>query len=1046
MKLALNEFRIKKICGAAAYRKGKAYFDAGKVELRPVSENASVIRAEVRTTGKFEVSVREETDGSIQASCSCPPVGFVSTYCQHIAATLLAINDLQQQELLKAQKLMTLFGDNNRRPSRKQLHFDDRPVLEISFLVHSIEGDDGQRFLAVRLSAGMDGAVPIRNAGAFLQAVEQGTDCLISSELTYSREAFSFTPETDAVLHELMKINGTLSGRSRVIIPASSWERLVELLAEIPSVNLAHKGRVYRGLRFDEELSLVFRFDETANAGYLLKAEGLERITVMKSYGLVISNGILMKLPPDDCRRLDELKSLMEGTAELEIAPAQAVYFMESVIPGLERIGEVHMSAAITGRLEETPLQAKLFLDRIRNRLLAGIEFHYGQLVINPCEEEADEIRHYPGVRRQRGKEEQIMELMKNSLFTQTDGGFYMQDEEGEYDFLVHTIPQLEELLQVYATTAVKIRVQKNYTGPKVKVELKERTDWLAFKLEPGEIPEAEIRLLLAALKEKRKYYRIPNGTLLSLETEEYIALNELMLELGNEEAWHGDEIRLPLIQGLQLVASLEDGELLDPGADFAKLLQNLSNPDETGFEIPEELSGVLRDYQKAGFNWLKALAKYRFGGILADDMGLGKTLQSIAFIQSELPEIRRRKTPVLIVAPSSLTYNWLSEFAKFTPDIDAVIIDGHKAKRAKRLADSADADVIITSYPSLRMDGTLYKGKTFHALFLDEAQAFKNPVTQTAKAVRAIEADHRFALTGTPIENSLDELWSIFNVVFPELLPNRMRFAEMRRTNIAKRVRPFILRRVKQEVLKELPDKVETLQFSELYPAQKKYYAAYLAELKQEALKHLNKDSLQKNRIKILAGLTRLRQLCCHPSLFVDDYQGGSAKFDQLMEIVESSRMAGRRVLVFSQFTGMLQLIGNRLTREGRRYFYLDGQTPPQERVEMCDRFNGGEGDLFLISLKAGGTGLNLTGADTVILYDLWWNPAVEQQAASRAHRMGQQHTVQVIRMVARGTIEEKITELQAKKLDLIDEVIQSGQEPLAAMTEEDIRELLMI
>lgn len=1046
MKLALNEFRIKKLCGAAAYRKGKAYFDAGKVELQPVSEKASVIRAEVRTTGMFEVSVREETDGGIQASCSCPPVGFVSTYCQHIAATLVAINDLQQQELVKAQKLMALFGDAKMRPSRKQLHFDDRPVLEISFLIYSIEGEDGQRSFAVRLSAGMDGEVPIRNAGAFLQAVEQGVGYPISSDLQYSRDAFSFMPETDGVLHELMKINGTLSGRSRVIIPASSWDRLVELLMAIPSVKLAHKGRVYSGLQFGEELPLVFHFDAAAHAGYLLKAEGLEHITVMKPYGIAVSGGALVKLPPDDCRRLEELKSLMEGSAELEIAAAQADYFMGSVIPGLERLGEVHMAAVVTGRLEETPLQAKLFLDRIRNRLLAGVEFHYGQLVINPCEEERDEIRHYPGVRRQRGREEQIMELMKNSLFTQTDGGFYMQDEETEYDFLFHTIPELEQLLQVYATTAVKMRVQKNYTGPKVKVELKERTDWLAFKLEPGEIPEAEIRLLLAALKEKRKYYRIPNGTLLSLETEEFIALNDLMLELGNEAEWFGDEIRLPLIQGLQLVASLEEGELLDPGADFAKLLQNLSNPEEVGFEIPETLKDVLRDYQKAGFNWLKALAKYRFGGILADDMGLGKTLQSIAFIQSELPEIRRRKAPVLIVAPSSLTYNWLSEFEKFTPDIQAVIIDGNKAKRVKRFAEGAEADVIITSYPSLRMDGAFYKGKTFHTLFLDEAQAFKNPVTQTAKAVKVIEADHRFALTGTPIENSLDELWSIFHVVFPELLPNRMRFAEMRRTSIAKRVRPFILRRVKQDVLKELPDKVETLQFSELYPAQKKYYAAYLAELKQEALKHLNKDSLQKNRIKILAGLTRLRQLCCHPSLFVDDYQGGSAKFDQLMEIVESSRMAGRRVLVFSQFTGMLQLIGNRLTREGRPYFYLDGKTPPQDRVEMCSRFNGGEGDLFLISLKAGGTGLNLTGADTVILYDLWWNPAVEQQATSRAHRMGQQHTVQVIRMVAKGTIEEKITELQAKKLNLIDEVIQTGQEPLAAMTEDDIRELLMI
>ena len=263
----------------------------------------------------------------------------------------------------------------------------------------------------------------------------------------------------------------------------------------------------------------------------------------------------------------------------------------------------------------------------------------------------------------------------------------------------------------------------------------------------------------------------------------------------------------------------------------------------------------------------------------------------------------------------------------------------------------------------------------------------------------------------------------------FPELLPGRRAFSELSRENIAKRVRPFILRRMKQDVLKELPKKTETMLYSELQMEQKTLYAAYLAELKQDALKHLKKGDLQRNRIRILAGLTRLRQLCCHPALFVDGYKGSSAKFEQLMELLEECRISGRRVLIFSQFTQMLGIIRGRLIREGTPYFYLDGQTPSEERVELCDRFNNGEGNLFLISLKAGGTGLNLTGADTVILYDLWWNPAVEQQAADRAHRMGQENEVHVIRLIAKGTIEEKITQLQHKKKSLIDEVIHSGR-----------------
>jgi SNF2 family DNA or RNA helicase len=311
---------------------------------------------------------------------------------------------------------------------------------------------------------------------------------------------------------------------------------------------------------------------------------------------------------------------------------------------------------------------------------------------------------------------------------------------------------------------------------------------------------------------------------------------------------------------------------------------------------------------------------------------------------------------------------------------------------------------------------------------------------------VKAIKARYRFALTGTPVENRIEELWSIFDVVFPELFTGRKAFNELTRDAVAKRVRPFLLRRLKTDVLGELPDKIESLQASELLPEQKKLYVAYLAKLQKETLKHLSKDDFQKNRIKILAGLTRLRQLCCHPALFVEGYDGGSAKFEQLLEIIEECRSSGKRMLVFSQFTEMLGLIRRELGDQGIPHFYLDGKTPASERAELCSRFNEGERDLFLISLKAGGTGLNLTGADTVILYDLWWNPAVEQQAADRAHRIGQKNVVQVIRLVTQGTVEDKMYELQLRKKNLIDEVVQPGQEALSSLTEQEIREILMI
>lgn len=412
----------------------------------------------------------------------------------------------------------------------------------------------------------------------------------------------------------------------------------------------------------------------------------------------------------------------------------------------------------------------------------------------------------------------------------------------------------------------------------------------------------------------------------------------------------------------------------------------------------------------------------------------------------SVLPEIAESGRPALIVSPASLVYNWRNELTKFAPDIKAVIADGSKAERVRTLREASQADVIITSYPLLRRDVEQFAELSFHTLILDEAQSFKNYASQTAQAVKSLQAKYRFALTGTPVENSLEELWSIFSAVFPDLFPSRQAFNDLSRETVAKRIRPFLLRRLKTDVLKELPEKIESLQASELLPEQKKLYLAYLAKLQQETLKHLDEDTFGQNRIRILAGLTRLRQLCCHPALFVDGYDGGSAKFDQLMEMIEECQSAGKRVLIFSQFTEMLGLIGRELGYRGLPFFYLDGKTPAVERVELCSRFNDGERDLFLISLKAGGTGLNLTGADTVILYDLWWNPAVEQQAADRAHRIGQKNIVQVIRLVAQGTVEDKMYELQQKKKHLVEEVLKPGQETLSALTEQEIREILMI
>ncbi|MFB9760617.1 DEAD/DEAH box helicase [Ectobacillus funiculus] len=1073
MKITLNQKIIKEMCGTVSFKRGDAFYRANKVTF----ENYSPDNCEATVTGTedFHVTIEKNESGGFRTKCSCPALASFQRDCQHIAAVLLSIYEHQRQGTIPigpserqsgsstnqalTEGLLTLFNEQPIRSSGHQLHFENRQVLDAEFTCKHITMGKGRNMFGIEVKIG---PANVQNIRDFLEQVKEGNPSLLSISFTYDPSLHCFQKETDAVIQQLIQVvhdekvyvdalpdnsNYTISNHM-LFIPPSSWERLIPLLTRAPLVKLEYDGNTFDGLYLsDELLPLQFDFAEAESKGYQLKIKGLNHLIVLDSYRSVLSGGKLVKLRSEDCQRLSDLKQMLDasGTNQIPIPQEQIDFFLEKVVPGLKKLGDVQISGAIPKNLVKTPLIAKLYLDRVKDRLLAGLEFHYENMVINPLD--SRELRAVPRLIRDVEKEAAILQLMEDSLFAKTDGGYFLHNEELEYEFLYHVVPKLQKLVQIYATTAVRNRIAKENARPQVRVKVKkERTNWLEFKFEMDGIPEKHIREVLLALEEKRKYYRLPNGSLLSLETWEFAEINRFMNEIPDQNKDLERGLNLPIVRGLQLLDSVDDSNIFKLEESFRQLLENIRNPGSLEFEVPKSLEVLLRDYQKHGYKWMKALANYGFGGVLADDMGLGKTLQSITFILSELPEIRKKKLSVLIVCPSSLTHNWLSEITKFASDVQAVVIDGNKTGRNKIQKDVADMDVVITSYPLLLRDIQWFEKQDFHTVFFDEAQAFKNPVTQTARAVKRIMAGNRFALTGTPVENSLEELWSIFHVVFPELFLGLKEYSNLPRETIARRIRPFLLRRLKEDVLSELPDKIESMESAELLPDQKKLYAAYLAKLREDTLKHLDKDTLRKNRIKILAGLTRLRQVCCHPALFVDGYKGGSAKFEQLMQIVEESKLSGRRVLIFSQFTKMLELIGRELAIQGLPFFYLDGHTPSEERVEICNRFNAGERDLFLISLKAGGTGLNLTGADTVILYDMWWNPAVEEQAADRAHRIGQTNVVQIIKLVARGTIEEKMNELQEKKRYLIKEIIDSEEKASSTLTEEDIREILMI
>lgn len=979
-------------------------------------------------------------------------------------------NEVSSRDIWLTRDMMSLFADTRyKQRSRIGHHFDSRTPLEVEFILSTVPYGYKKHLFAVEMKVGTKRGYIVKNIRQFLECVERKQSYTFTSQFSFDPELHCFSGPSDDIIQQLIHISqneqmyqefsrGYLASGKKVYhdrflhIPPYAWSRMQSLLSKDPAVRVdfgsTHK-QLHEFQLSQQPLPIQFSFEESDEGIIQFHIQGIEDITIMDSYGIVIVEQTLILLSETQCHQLYELQKMLDASnrQHIQVATEQIEPFMEKVLPGLKKLGTVNISEPIAQRMVQTKLKARLYLDRVRDRLLASLEFQYGNIVINPLEQSGSTRGSELILLRDIEQEEQILELMNEGGFVQTESGYFMDNEDTEYDFLYHVVPKLEKFLDIYATSAVKVRLIKLSVPPKITVNVNERTNWLEIKFDLDGISHTEIKGLIQSLTVKRKYHRLPNGALLPLESSEFQQMVSFLNGVGQFRMDQTEnEFRVPLISNLHLLEEHRQDSAIQLGKSLRQLLQNMKNPDNLDFPVPESLSGIMRDYQVYGYQWMKTLAHYRFGGILADDMGLGKTLQSIAFLVSVLPEIREQQMPALIVAPASLVYNWRNELKKFAPDIVAMIADGSKAERVRTIRDQSGVDVIITSYPLLRRDIEQYTNHSFHTLFLDEAQMFKNHTTQTAHAVKAIEAKYSFALTGTPIENSLEELWSIFDVVFPALFVDRKSFNDLTREQIAKRISPFLLRRVKTDVLRELPEKIESLQSTELFPEQKKLYAAYLAQLQEETLKHLSEDGFQKHRIRILAGLTRLRQLCCHPALFVENYKGSSAKFEQLLELVEECRHSGKRMLIFSQFTGMLDLIGRELAYRDFSYFYLDGSTPAAERVELCNRFNNGERELFLISLKAGGTGLNLTGADTVILYDLWWNPAVEQQAADRAHRIGQKNSVHVIRLVSEGTVEDKMYELQQKKRDLIDEVIQPGQPSASTLSEEDIREILMI
>lgn len=601
---------------------------------------------------------------------------------------------------------------------------------------------------------------------------------------------------------------------------------------------------------------------------------------------------------------------------------------------------------------------------------------------------------------------------------------------EDLYPFFTKTVTQFRKLGQVILSDDLKALY--HVENPRVSVTT--QSGLLDISFDFSTIVEDQVDAALEALTKNQPYFIDSAGRLVVFDDE--IKKVSKSLQALRAKPLKNGHLQMDAVSTFQLVDVLQDNDRITFSKEFEQLAHDLTHPEQFEMTFPP-VKAELHAYQKTGVRWLSMLDHYGFGGILADDMGLGKTLQTITFLASRLkPDMR-----VLILSPSSLIYNWLDEFKRFAPEIDVVVSYGLKFVRDDIIAQNHQ--VTITSYSSFRQDFEEYQKHSFDYLILDEAQVMKNTQTKIAHYLRQFDVGHCFALSGTPIENKLLEIWSIFQIVLPGLLPDKKTFLKMDAKEVARFIKPFIMRRRKEEVLPELPDLIEINYPNELDDKQKAIYLAQLRQM-QETLVGASDEDINRHKIEILSGITRLRQICDTPSLFMD-YKGNSGKLDSLRILLAQIKDNGHRALVFSQFRGMLDLVEDEMAELGLTSYKITGSTPADARQEMTRAFNNGSKDAVLISLKAGGVGLNLTGADTVILVDLWWNPAVEMQAISRAHRLGQKDNVEVYRLITRGTIEEKILEMQENKKNLVTTVLD-GNEARASMTIEDIKEILGI
>ena len=1093
--------------GEERIQKARLYTKTGRVEIEKINyndKNNFELTGNVSGQENYRTHISVESGEIIDVTCECKDYQKRYAACKHIVATMM--------EFESNDKYMTMIKDSNSIDLHKTLRTDykyrnfkqivnefyaeEMQEIEESN-EHEIEEkspeikiepkiiyDKYESNLRVEFKIGNQRMYKIKNLAEFYDRMINKEKYKYGSKLEFIHKKEVFVDNSQEILQFILKhseiirfVNSSVNTSYRYYGKALNEGYILLNNSGIDEIFEILKGQEisFQKEYKDEKIELK---NENPDLHFVMKKKGKEeyqivlnkKIDIMRDIDIINGREYKYLLIDDVLYRCD--KKYEQTTFKL--LKMLKDNFMTELIFGKEQLPELFSiillklknSIEFKGIDEQQieqykpkKLVVKLFLDYDKNEhILADAKFCYGEEEFNPLQQKI-KIK-YP---RDVVAENKALNLLRKTgfMYYAQKECFILPDEDKIYNFLLNDVNEYMQKFEVMVTDEFK---SKQIKQPKIgNLGIKVENNLLTIDLTNLNIDISELKEIMAKYELKKKYHKLKDGTFISLEENQDIEFIDKLvtgMDINFKELENGP-VKLPVNRSLylnQLLKTISNTQITK-NAEYKKIINGLEkDSDETDIEIPASLDSVLRYYQKTGYKWLKTLDNYKFGGILADDMGLGKTIQMLSIIAGYIDENKEEKRASIVICPSSLTLNWQNESQKFTNKLKTMVIRGNAQERKEQIKNIGKYDLIITSYDLLKRDIEFYKEikYAFRFAITDEAQYLKNSNTQNAKAVKEIVADTRYALTGTPIENSLAELWSIFDYIMPGYLFAYKKFKTEFEVPIVKEenqkamkklrmlIEPFILRRTKKEVLTELPEKTITVLNNQMKEEQEKIYLNYLAQAKQDIAETIDVKGFERSHIQVLSALTRLRQICCHPSLFIKDYKEGSSKLEQCIEIIKDAIESGHKILLFSGYTSMFEIIEKELNKNGISYFKLTGATKVDERIRMVDEFNESKDiKVFLISLKAGGTGLNLTGADMVIHYDPWWNASAENQATDRAYRIGQKNNVQVYKLITKNSIEEKIYELQKKKSTLIDNVLDTRTSFISKLSKEDIMKL---